>query len=256
MSKSKLFIFGILFVLLCAGIVSAVKPIQTNLNLDEGLGIRFPQLETLKTNTDYELNFHVFNISNGLPSFNYTSGGKLKTECWFHLYNNSGGHILNISLNSMDETFDFDYTIDKSNFSKAGLYPYIIQCNSTFIGGFASGIFEVTDSGRDETTTNNGPLLVLIGSAAMLLFASFMIKDRLLELLFRTIGLLLTVFSINSAIYMGNFNVHLNGLLEISLVVLIYGILLFFVVYQVIVFIGEILERKRKKRMGEEDEGD
>ncbi len=47
---------------------------------------------------------------------------------------------------------DWDYNVSAGNFTRNGEYEYLIHCNATLIGGFASVSFEVNPSGLELTT--------------------------------------------------------------------------------------------------------
>lgn len=119
-------------------------PTQVNANTNVGYDIRFPEYTHARTNTTFELHTHVYNRSTGLLLDNSS------VACFLHLYNPVGGHLLSQRMGyekGITPMGEFNVTILGTNFSSFGMYAYVIQCNSTVFGGFASGEFEVTYSG-------------------------------------------------------------------------------------------------------------
>jgi len=136
-----LFAFVLMF-----SLVSAVPP-QTPINTANGITIEYPQYEFAKANTTFDLHTHVYNISTGLLLTNTT------TDCYVHLYNPHGSHIYNQEMNFSTNGVDFEAEIPDTVFAMLGTNAYILSCNSSVVGGFASGSFTVTNSGLTITDT-------------------------------------------------------------------------------------------------------
>ena len=120
--------------------------------------IQYPPLITIKQGEDYEFQFHVFNKSNGLSVNNAT------TFCKFHLYNNTGYELVDEDLIMASNLIDYQIIIKGGNFSN-GYYSYIVQCNSSILGGFDSVPFEVTSTGTKLTESKS---ILYIGLLAIL----------------------------------------------------------------------------------------
>lgn len=133
--------------------VIAIKPLTSTTNT-EGYFIHTPLIDYLKKNQSMDFNFHVYNYTNGVPINNAS------TKCYFHLYNNSGDHILFISDVEHDAVTEHGVVnewvvrVNGNNFSRLGFYSYIIQCNSSTQGGFSEFMFEVTQNGRYPASHN------------------------------------------------------------------------------------------------------
>ena len=158
-------IFIILLILL-SSLVYAVKPTQEATG-EETLEVRNPTVEIIQHNQEgVKLHTHLFNRSNGLIV------NEIGADCFVHLYNNVGSHILKEEMNwDADATGsggEFDLDIGSGNFSLIGSHSFIIQCNTTTQGGFSSGSFEVIGTGYQGG--NNLPLIVAIGIVAVILF--------------------------------------------------------------------------------------
>lgn len=161
----KINLFLVIFIsLLFAGIVSAAFPfIQSNVN---GYNIKIPVIGTLKQNQDFLFNFHVYNSSNGVPIDNSS------TDCVMHLYDPTGNQIMQENVPHSDEpTVDneWEITILGGNLSSIGSYAYVVQCNSTSLGGFEGVGVEVTSTGIALTTASS----VVYASMFFLLMAFF-----------------------------------------------------------------------------------
>ncbi len=145
MKFSPIFIF--LFLLVLTPFISAQQPpnIQTNINVNTGLQVEFPQIFVFENGKDYLFTTHVFNISTGLGVTNDT------TTCFFHLFDNRGAHQIDEVAMTFDPIdTDFDYNVLGANFTRNGEYFYLITCNTTEIGGFDSVGFEVTQDGFES----------------------------------------------------------------------------------------------------------
>lgn len=166
--KPVLFIF--IFLLLFTGVV-AVKPAQISGGTD-GLELRIPQAEFLKQNQAVQLNTHVDNKSNGFPVTNET------VSCDAHLFNSTGHHSFAAPMEFDADHQDFQLDIAAGNFSELGFRSFIINCNSSTLGGFVSGSFIVTEDGfsNEKTDTTAGLAItafILIVTASLFLLPFF-----------------------------------------------------------------------------------
>lgn len=117
----------------------AAPPFQQSESVG-GFLIRYPAEDIHKQWTPYKFDVHVVNVSNGVP---ITSG----VVCILHLYGINGEHLAVLNDSDVSEHFDYDFTLDKNNFSAIGDYFVNVQCNSTTSGGFTTVPFKVTPSG-------------------------------------------------------------------------------------------------------------
>jgi hypothetical protein len=139
--KKILFIFLFLFSL---NFICAVPPVTTTQQFSEGYSIQIPQDNILKQYENYSFEFHVINISNGVPII---SG----INCSFHLYNSTGEHLLVLYDNESSSDLDYSFLILGNNFSEIGSMYYFVNCNSSSYGGFGESIIYVTSSGFQGT---------------------------------------------------------------------------------------------------------
>lgn len=149
--KNRTFLFFLFFISLTLifskGIIAPA--VSTTINTNTGLEIKYPSYENIVQNHYFDFNFHVFNISDGLPVSNTT------VSCNFHLYNQSGDHIWTFSNLSHDAASEHGIVnewvarVNGNNFTTQGVYSYIIQCNSSSHGGFLSTNFIVSPEGVD-----------------------------------------------------------------------------------------------------------
>lgn len=138
-------IFFFVMVLLVSSIYSQ-PPFQCGGQiLTEGYVIEYPKVDILKQNRNINFNFHIFNISNGVPISNVTTG------CAFHLFNQTNDIIYTTTLRTIFTDFDLVVTVNGGNFSKIGDYSYVVHCNDstsqTPLGGFDSVPLTVTKDG-------------------------------------------------------------------------------------------------------------
>lgn len=136
---SILFIFLFLLVITNSSLVLAVSPFSTQ-QFTTGYSIKFPPTDIIKFGLPYTFNFHVYNISNGMPITD--------AQCFFHLYNSTGNHLLTLSQSTVDHQFDYEFKVLAGNFT-IGMMSYVAQCNNSAqgLGGFVEMPFEVTTSG-------------------------------------------------------------------------------------------------------------
>jgi len=157
-------------------LVSAVPPIRTG-DSDTGYELKIPPREYLKQNQDFEFEVHIFNETNGVPIID--DGGQGQISCFLHLYNSTGRHQLTMVDLTPSHTFDYGFDVDGGNFSELGMYPIIIQCNSSTQGGYSVETMEVTPTGVQNL---NFYLIILILSGVVILFG-FAIKDAWITVL-------------------------------------------------------------------------
>ena len=139
MKKVMLIVLSFLFILT---LVSAAPPVTTVQNFVEGYVIESSPTEYIKQNTDYTLNFFVYNISNGvragssLTCYAYLADSQGKLKAYNNVLFNVSGY--------------WRYIIKAGNFTETGHYPYGIACNSSNLGGANVDYFEVTENGLDN----------------------------------------------------------------------------------------------------------
>ncbi len=182
--------------LLFASLVSAAPPQASQPEF--GYDIRSGVADSLKQGEDFDFHAHVFNSSNGVPITSDTS-------CYLHIYTLDGHH----QYEGMDEVashdFDYGWDVAGANLTNLGHHEYIVQCNNSVAGGFYSGGFIITESGRVE---ENGAVLVflMIYALACMFFLLWsllkILKDlSTLEVDMRTVSLGIAAYFANLALY-------------------------------------------------------
>ena len=143
--KTIFFIFVFFFLIISNVSAQPFNPdIQISVGELNGLDIKYPIINPLEEDKDYVFNFHIFNKSNGLSIIS-------NITCVFHVYNESGGHIIDDMPFTLDHTYDFEYNIKGGNFSNSGDYAFLFQCNTTSLGGFVAQKFSVTPNGEEPS---------------------------------------------------------------------------------------------------------
>jgi len=130
-------------VILLSSFVSAVPPFvgeATGDFITKGLIIDYHVPKYFKLGIMAELNFHVFNKSNGFLLDNSTVG------CEVHVFNSSGHIIMEETASSKNHVFTLNKTMSKSQ-----SYGWTLHCNNSYAGGYVSDSFIVTDTGLDNT---------------------------------------------------------------------------------------------------------
>ena len=180
-------LFSIFFIISTIDVYSQPPFQQGSDVFVEGYVIEFPKFDVLQKDTDFEFNFHIFNITTGFLLTNSSS------SCSFHLFIDTGEHsFMNHNIDFDPGHIDFVIRVGKGNFSNTGDYSYIIQCNDSRIGGFDSIGFEVTETG---TASANYFVAVYI----MIFLAWILLIIGLLKHEYTFIalsGILMTVFGV------------------------------------------------------------
>lgn len=164
--KLSIAFFSLVFLFFSFSFVFAAP--VTNINTAAGIQIEAPIYDTHTQNLSYKFNFHLFNITDGIPLTNSTP-----TTCLFHLYNTSGNHLFKaeyVSAQNKGIVFgdeqDFEVFVAAGNFSKTGEYRYVFQCNKSIIGGFIENPIHVTSDGISvpiqENNTNSNQLIFFV----------------------------------------------------------------------------------------------
>ncbi|MEX1382637.1 hypothetical protein, partial [Lutibacter sp.] len=111
---------------------------------EQGLQLFYPQFETVPQNMNFNLHIHVSNISNGFPLYN------TDYECNIHLYNSTGDHTFEGTLENNGNEWDKEVYLTSGNFSDLGTHAFYIWCNNTYLGGEVRGTFEVSPTGEPQ----------------------------------------------------------------------------------------------------------
>lgn len=195
-SKNKFFIFIFLSIFLIS-FISAQQPlsVQTNININTGLQIEFTQILLFENSEDHIFNIHVFNISTGKKVTNDT------TECFFHLFDNKGFHIINQLSMPFDLVgVDWDLNVTGGNFTRSGLYSSLVVCSTNDLGGFTSVGFDVTESGaiigEGEGIILFGLILILILTTIFFLIAAMYIQNLPFKIFLGSLSVLMLISTI------------------------------------------------------------
>jgi len=143
MGKKLVFSFLFCFLFLIS-FTSAVSPfIETDFT--EGYTIIHNLQHTIKLGQDYQINFFVYNTTNGYLIDNSS------ITCQSYVANSSGGVVV-----SENATYNTDghwgHYILGGNFSSIGTYGHGIKCQNGNEGGALSDAFTVTYTGFEITT--------------------------------------------------------------------------------------------------------
>lgn len=163
----KLFIFTLLFSIVFLQLAQAVSPFEEG-NFVGGYTIEYPAINHIPFGSDFDLRFHVYNTSDGVPVDNSS------TTCFLKLFNQTGFLLFNNTLKHIPGSIivnEWETDIAPGNFSNTGEYYYFVQCSSSTQGGFDTINFEVNLSGEDLTTAH----AIIYGIIMFLLFGLFLV---------------------------------------------------------------------------------
>jgi len=158
----NLFLFLFIFLFTCSfilSLVSAVPPVQTTIS-DAGLQIAYPQYQYFPSDTNFTLYIHVYNTTQ------YITGAT--ASCYLDLYDPSGIEIMKSIMT--EDTSDYYIFVNANNFTSYGTHAFVIQCNTTGQAGFANGVFEISPTGKEQTSILNNNVIIIF-----ILLAIFML---------------------------------------------------------------------------------
>jgi len=213
----------------------------TAINTAEGFDIEIPStINHIKMNTDYKLHTHVVNLSTGYPIVG-DDGQDTLASCVVHLYNETGSHSLDAVMVWDDEgdgVGDFALTIDKGNFTQAGEYAYIINCNDSRIGGFVANTFQVNPSGisldMEDSVANGIVLFLFFGIAVFFLIFARTTEEGGVKLFFNVIGYITLLLCVGTS-YIFLQGVQ-TGLLPMNMVaIFLIGIVFIVIMYYIFI---------------------
>ena len=140
-----------------------------------GFQIFYPAYEYVKVNSDFELNIHVANLTDGLE-INNTA-----LDCYLHLYNTNGTHLLEAKMQPDSNRWDWVFLIKGGNFSELGEHAFRIFCIDG-VGGTAGGTFVVTKTGEvlssEDTTLYGISLISLFLMSLCLITCTFFLPSK------------------------------------------------------------------------------
>lgn len=145
-----------IIIILCMIIPIVSSATQVNINSAEGFQIDYLKFESVEKGQDFDLVVRVINVTNGL--------GISDASCNTLIQNKTGNSIISLDHSYAGSGY-YNLTLNFTT-TNQGEYAYHISCNNTALGGFASGIFFITESGELPTTATSilyfGLLLLLV----------------------------------------------------------------------------------------------
>ena len=211
--------------------------------------------ETLKAGQDFDFNFHVFNVSNGVPLSNST------LSCYFHFYNQTGDHVFSTILRN--DPFSKHQVINEwtemmngGNISSVGTYAYLVQCNGTAanLGCADKGMFEVNKSGFAPSTTSWSVVFGLCAIMFLLLLSANLWNERqwIMKSSFLFLSMLMGLVVSQTLIKIGESDnaINLSSGLFIStntlLITMIWLIISFLFIYMLVNIVRAVRDAKKQ----------
>jgi hypothetical protein len=150
--------------------VSAQPPFQDNIN---GLQIFTSEFAAFEVDQNYTSHLHVALFSNGieLDAADY--------DCYLHLYNDVGSHILQTNYSDDSNGIEKELAILAGNFSEVGEYAFRIGCEDTLgeFGGEVSGVILVTYTGEHPPTGFDGRFILLLCFVLLFVGLAYLQKE-------------------------------------------------------------------------------
>lgn len=158
----KIFVSLLFFILFSFNVFSVGDITNINLNENIGLDVRVITYNNLQLDSGGQLAVHVTNRSNGLILTN------ISTACELDIYNSQGVQLLTQNLDYDSQNEVWNYTGASNLLNEQGEYNFFVNCNTSSVGGFYLGQFQVTESGFSAKYEQ----MLIIG---MLILASLLI---------------------------------------------------------------------------------
>lgn len=247
MKKLVVFIFLFYFFLLTVSAQPPFEPTQTNPN---GLIIAFPEFTYVALHMPFNFEFHVFNSSTGLQLDNTT------TYCYTHIYSPNGTQVYS-NTSTFDGT-EFKNILPAEVIHTRGEYAYVTICNTTELGGFASGNFYVSTSGYVLLEENEASVIPMALIMIFFFLLGFLYSEKRwkLKMFFNVLGLL-------TALLIASFLTEFNGnneslfILSLTFQIIMITIVSFYFAYMLIYYtldvINQVKESKKRKRAEKSD---
>lgn len=136
--------------------------------------------------------------------------------------------------------------------------PLIVYANDTLgtidYKTIYISLIYIPSSDWEEDKMEIAIVIVLIGISFILMYFAMNHKDQLLKLLFMGLSFVMMLLGINAGINLDGISTTLQRTLEIGFVVLLFGGLLFFIVYTALLFVKNAFDKKRRFSIGDYDD--
>jgi hypothetical protein len=159
-------VFAIIILsIIFSSFVSAAPPTQVQ-QFTSGYVIEGTPQENVLQGRDFQYNFFVYNVSDGVPISNKSA------KCSFYMANSSGTVKIYADVLYFPENY-WGVLLKGGNFTTPGIHPYGVKCNSTVLGGAFVSYFIVTPIGV-PLTPEKSTIYVVIWIVSLLLFAGLL----------------------------------------------------------------------------------
>jgi len=157
-----LILFVFLILIVPAVLAQQPAPFQES-ELPTQLEIAVPKVEYIPESSVFDFHIHTFNSSGHIQS-NST------TDCYIHIYNLTGNHILEEEMLFDSNNMDFYYELNTSFSSELGYLPYIVQCNNTDEGGYASGDIPINNRTKINGLWSDNMLAIILSILGVVVY--------------------------------------------------------------------------------------
>ena len=220
----------IVMVIGLVGTIGAVPPTTTIFGGDTGLKLEVATPIAVPTSTIINVTVHIFNASTGflLDADDYTCEGALF---------NPKGILIVRQTAGMEEHFAY-FTMNETHATEAGIYPYTFHCNSSDVGGYYTGYFDVTESGVslnvEDSIVNASFIILLFGIAVFFLIFARTTEEGGVKLFFNVIGYITLLLCVGTS-YIFLQGVQ-TGLLPMNMVaIFLIGIVFIVIMYYIFI---------------------
>jgi len=231
MRKEYFLVIGIILLMSFVSAATKTQQFSTGYLIEDN-----PQY-ILKQNQNYQVNFFVYNISNGV------SIAPVNAVCYFYLANNSG-NVLIYTNTTYNTDGHWETTIGAGNLSELGYYGYGIKCQGSNLGGAIAGVYEVTSTGMTQPEGASfiltGLFLLTFGVSVFFLILFLKIDSPPVKLFFLLLSFIFLIGSLLVAISVSS-NSALPTAITSTITYIFYALGLVFTVVFAFILINQIL---------------
>jgi hypothetical protein len=251
------FVLSLLFGSMLISFISAAPPVTQIQQFAEGYIIEGSPQETVKQNQDFQYNFFLYNISNGVQLSNQS------IRCLFYMANISG--YVKIATNVLYFDGYWGLVLNGKNFTSLGNHPFGIKCNSTALGGAFVSYFTVTATGEELDVAKSGMSIGVLLTILLIMFFFGFLGMKFVEnnetaaygLFFLILSLMLSMYGLFSGFVLSRdyLFTSLSSVYEKIFVGSLIGISGMSIIAMLFLLVSAIKELKIRKSMQKYGEG-
>lgn len=197
--KCRLNIIIFLCLLFSINLVAAVPPIDTVFSGTTGIDV---EVNIMPVYQHGEARFSIIHLSNATSGFQITNETHNNISCHLHLRDSQGFELMDVEAMPQEDYWFLNGSGGGAN--PVGEYAWTITCQdlNSEVGGYASGYFSITNTGKLFEAKTAVIVFALISLAFIFLILSFFFREDywILKSFFQFLSVLAGLIGVNSAI--------------------------------------------------------